>query len=70
MNRLFAAGSELGGDFEAALRYARRRGLGPYRSADQRPLERRRDLAILARRGFGYAVALQVVDAPNREENL
>ncbi len=50
-------------DFAAAVRYARRRRLGPFRSADARAERREKDLAAMGRAGFGYAVALRVVDA-------
>ncbi len=49
-------------DLDAACNYARRRRLGPWRIRDR--LERReRDLAALARQGYGYALARQVIDA-------
>jgi len=49
-------------DLAAALRYARKRGLGPYRR--ERRLERReRDLAALARKGFDLDLARRLVDA-------
>lgn len=49
----------------AALRYARRRRLGPYR-LEQRPGERAerrdRDLAALGRQGFDFETARKVID--------
>ena len=50
-------------ELSAALAYARRRRMGPYRPADQRPAQRERDLAALDRRGFAYETALKIVDA-------
>ncbi len=57
------------GDAEllAALAFARRRRLGPYRSQSERAARRARDLAALARQGFDYDVALKVIDAPDGE---
>ena len=46
----------------AAVRFARRRRLGPFREAG-RAANRRRDLAAMARAGFGFDVARRVVDA-------
>lgn len=48
---------------EAALAYAKRRRLGPFRRPDQRAAHRDRDLAALARAGFGYGLARDTVDA-------
>ncbi|MCR9256945.1 MAG: recombination regulator RecX [Alphaproteobacteria bacterium] len=47
---------------EAAFAYARRRRIGPYRPAAARADNRDRDLAALARRGFGYDIAKTVID--------
>jgi regulatory protein len=55
-------------DLAAAYRYARRRRLGPYRLADAREARRERDLAALARAGFGFDTARRVVDAPSVED--
>ncbi|MGE5148023.1 MAG: regulatory protein RecX [Candidatus Eiseniibacteriota bacterium] len=54
-----------GGDPEltAATALARRRRLGPFRPAEARAGRRDKDLAALARAGFGYDVARRVVDA-------
>ncbi len=54
-------------DLAAALAYARRRRLGPYRPADLRAETRDRDLAALARRGFASDLVLRVVDAESPE---
>ena len=54
-------------DVQAALRFARRRRLGPFRAAKERAVRRDRDLAALGRAGFSYEVARRVVDAPTSE---
>jgi regulatory protein len=53
-------------DFAAAVTYARRRRLGPYRSA-ARADNRERDLAALGRQGFGYDTARRVIEAEDVE---
>ncbi len=55
-------------DLAAAIAYARRRRLGPYRSGGDRDATRERDLAALARQGFDYDTARRVIDAPSAEE--
>ncbi|MFC6656452.1 regulatory protein RecX [Roseibium salinum] len=52
-------------DLSAAHIFARRRRLGPYRSADDRHERRDKDLAAMCRAGFSYEVARQVIDASN-----
>ena len=58
-------------DYIAALRYAKRRRLGPYRHREADENQRRRELAALARAGFGYDVANRVLrgqgDGDDRE---
>lgn len=60
-----------GRELRAALRYARRRRLGPYR-LERRPGERaerrERDLAALGRQGFDYETARRVVDSEDPGE--
>ena len=51
----------------AAIRLARKRRLGPWRPAASRRDNREKDLAALARAGFGYDVALAVIDAAGPE---
>lgn len=53
-------------ELAAALSYARRRRLGPYRS-EGRAERRQKDLAALARRGFDYATASRVIDCAELE---
>jgi regulatory protein len=61
-------GGEIGGgraalDLAAAVNLARRRRLGPFRAPSARPGMRAKDLAVLARAGFGYHLAVRVIDA-------
>ena len=53
-------------DIEAAMSYARKRKLGPYRTKD-RDGRRDRDLAALGRQGFSYDIARKIVDAEDVE---
>ncbi|MBE9552463.1 MAG: RecX family transcriptional regulator [Proteobacteria bacterium] len=50
-------------DLAAAIAYARRRRIGPYRTRGDREERRERDLAALARQGFGYDIARRVIEA-------
>ncbi len=50
-------------ELTAALAYARKRRLGPYRTAEARAEKREKDLAALGRRGFAYDLARRVIDA-------
>ena len=54
-------------DRAAAVAYARRRRIGPWRSADDREIYRDRDLAALARQGFDYDTARRVIEAEDVE---
>jgi len=47
----------------AAVRYAKRRGLGPFRDPARRAERRDRDLMALVRQGFPFPLARRVVDA-------
>lgn len=53
---------------QAAVNLARRRRLGPFRVAEDRSTHREKDLAALARAGFGYDVARKVVDAERADD--
>jgi regulatory protein len=55
-------------DFTAAAAFARRRRLGPYRPAKERSERRAKDLAALARAGFGYEIARRVLAAASAAE--
>ena len=50
-------------DDTAALNFARRRRLGPWRAGEDGPEVRRKEMAVLARGGFDYATARRVVDS-------
>lgn len=55
-----------GRELRAALRYAKRRRLGPYRPENrpgERAERRQRDLAALGRQGFDYETARRVIDS-------
>jgi len=54
-------------DFAAAIRYARRRRIGPWRGEAQ-PQNRDRDLAALGRQGYSYDIARKIIDAETGED--
>ncbi len=55
-------------ELAAALAYARRRRLGPYRAARAREDRREKDLAALGRKGFGYDLARRVIETDDLAE--
>jgi len=55
-------------DLAAAIAYARRRRLGPFRAAAQRDERRDKDMAALARKGFGLEICRAVIDASDVDE--
>ena len=55
-------------ELAAALAYARRRRLGPYRAVDARESRREKDLAALGRKGFGYDLARRVIETDDLAE--
>jgi regulatory protein len=55
-------------ELAAALTLARRRKLGPFRPEAARAERREKDLAALARAGFGYDVARRVIEAADIDE--
>lgn len=62
------SGEEAGdGELAAAARLAQRKRLGPFRPKTARADLRQRDMAALARAGFSYDVARQIVDAENAD---
>ena len=63
-----AAGEEGDVEARAAAAYARRRRLGPHRTAETRAHHRDRDLAAMARAGFGYRLARSVIEAEGAAE--
>lgn len=54
-------------EFAAATAYAKRRRIGPWRATETRDRWRDKDLAALARAGFGLGTARRVIDAPSPE---
>lgn len=48
-------------DLAAAVRFARKRGYGPFRRTEADPRQVSRELASLARQGFGFSLAQRVV---------
>lgn len=61
---LAALAEEIGDpELAAAVALARRRRLGPHRTAGRRESHREKDLAALARAGFSYDIARQVIEA-------
>ncbi len=63
------AGNTRALDRAAARAYARRRRLGPWRAATRRAEMRERDLAALARAGFSYGTAREVIDGSEDDES-
>jgi regulatory protein len=55
-------------ELAAALAYARRRRIGPYRISAERESSRSRDLAALGRQGFDYDTARRVVDTDDLDD--
>jgi len=55
-------------ELAAALAYARRRRLGPYRKEDARQDYREKDLAALGRKGFSYELARRVIETGDLAE--
>ena len=55
-------------DLAAAIAYARKRRLGPYRRDTGKPENANKELAALARAGFSYSLALHIVEAQNVDE--
>ena len=63
-----ARASGEGGEFRAALHYARRRRLGPFcLDPEVRASRRERDLAALGRSGFCYEIASRIVEAKDAD---
>ena len=54
-------------EYEAAMHYARKRSIGPYRR-NERANWRERDLAKMGRRGFSFDVAQKVIDHQEDDE--
>jgi regulatory protein len=56
-------------DAEAALNFARRRRLGPFRPEDKRAEHRQRDMAAMGRAGFDYGTARGVIDGAGEDDS-
>ncbi|MEQ8666861.1 MAG: regulatory protein RecX [Rhodospirillales bacterium] len=66
---LQSLGDDIGDlNMAAAVRYARRRRLGVYRNPESRAERREKDLAAMARAGFGYDTARRIVDAEDTDD--
>jgi len=52
----------------AALKFAKRRRLGPYRTDEKREEAREKDMAALARAGFSYHIAQQIISTEDLED--
>jgi len=57
-------------EYHAAMTLARRRKLGRFGSPDCRADNRDKDLGKLARAGFSYDIALQVIDGNDDDDDL
>jgi regulatory protein len=55
-------------DFVAAIVYARRRRLGPFRVETEREERRERDMAAMARKGFNLDTCRTVIDAADEDD--
>jgi len=55
-------------DLAAAMAYARRRRIGPYRTRERPEKDRENELAALARAGFSYGIARKIVTAETIED--
>lgn len=58
-------GGEAAAELAAAVAFARRRRLGPFRDNHQRDSAQQRDFAILARAGFAAALVRIIMNAPD-----
>lgn len=56
-------------EYEAAMQYARKRHIGPYRT-NERAKWRERDLAKMGRRGFNFDVAQKVIDHRTTDDEV
>jgi regulatory protein len=54
-------------ELDAAIAYARRRRFGPFRTKPGDADKLRKEMASFARAGYGYSLALKVVEAPDLE---
>ena len=61
------AAQEKDSELAAALIYARKKSVGPYSRAEHHPEDSQRHLARLARNGFAFGVAKQVMALPSAD---
>ena len=61
------AASQRDSELAAALIYARKKSVGPYSRAEHHPEDNQRHLARLARNGFAFDVAKQVMALPSAD---
>lgn len=61
-NQIDAALGEVPDDWQAALTYARKRKLGPWRTAPLDPARRAKELGRLGRAGFSWDIARRLVE--------
>lgn len=55
-------------EFDAAVVYARRRRLGPYRTSGGGTERREKDLAAMCRAGFSYSTARRIIDVSGGDD--
>ena len=61
------AANQRDSELAAALIYARKKSVGPYSRAEHHPEDNQRHLARLARNGFAFGVAKQVMALPSAD---
>ena len=54
-------------DFFSAIKMCKRRRIGPIREEDNRSLFYKKDISILARSGFSYAISKKILEMPKEE---
>jgi len=54
-------------DFFSAIKVCKRRRIGPNREEGNRPIFYKKDISILARSGFSYAISKQILELPKEE---
>ena len=56
-------------ELQAALILVRKKKLGPFRTAEEQKLFRKKDLAVLARAGFSYKTAVEALGKAEQEDD-
>ena len=54
-------------DFFSAIKFCKKKRIGPARNEDNRPLFYKKDIAVLARAGFDFEVSRKVMDLENED---